>query len=94
MFKAINTANPLIQDMLSYIKHECREREKRSASYYNFDFTNECPQEEQVRFEWTKISRHKCNYIKISSLELRNKHKSCPEKYDQKEGAASMLTTN
>lgn len=60
MFKQLNTANFHLQHMLSYIKHECREREKRSASFYNFDFIEGHPQEAQEdhpRFEWKTLSR-------------------------------------
>jgi len=60
MFKEINTNNSHIQDMLSHIRREFNEREKKSSLYYNFDFLKGHPLEtrdENARFEWTSIKR-------------------------------------
>jgi ribonuclease HI len=70
MFKGITTDSPYIQDMLSYIRNECREKEERSASYYNFDFLKGKPleiQDDHARFEWTTISRHSKKHINTTS---------------------------
>lgn len=78
MLRQIDTDNVLMQDMLSYIRRECREKEKESAQRYNFDFLQGRPQEaEGARFKWTLVPRQ-LKQRSTPSLKLRKFPRKSP----------------